>query len=161
MSHFATALVRTSGTWRSHDVDLDDCESLQDLGDLLDDLGGTVRVLMVEQDDEYAAIVRMDAGETEPRAFVSDGHAADSYDLAALIADDLNAVATPIDPDDEDVPRRHESEPFGDAKIVADLGTAPAELIAMCQHAGTLPVDVLVAVCEKAGCADAFEAVRA
>ena len=27
----------------------------------------------------------------------------------------------------------------------------------MCAHEGTLPVDVLVAVCEKAGCAELFE----
>ena len=31
----------------------------------------------------------------------------------------------------------------------------------MCAHEGTLPIDILVAICEKAGCADAFEGVRA
>ena len=27
-------------------------------------------------------------------------------------------------------------------------------------YVGTLPIDLIVAVCEKAGCADAFEALR-
>ena len=31
----------------------------------------------------------------------------------------------------------------------------------MCAHEGTLPIDVLVAVCEKAGCGEAFEDIRA
>jgi putative tRNA adenosine deaminase-associated protein len=142
-------------------VDIDDCESLADLGAVLEDLPGKIRLLMIEQDDEYAAIVRLDQGEDEPRAFLSDGHAADSYQLAEIIADDLDAVSAMPDPDDEDVPPVHESAPFGDADIVNDLGTVASDLIAMCVHQGTLPVDVLVAVCEKAGCVDQFEALRA
>ena len=38
---------------------------------------------------------------------------------------------------------------------------SPSELLAMCNHEGTLPIDVLVAVCEKAGAADAFDELRA
>jgi putative tRNA adenosine deaminase-associated protein len=102
----------------------------------------------------------VDEGEDEARAFLSDGHAADSYPMAELIADDLDAVLAVADPDDEDVPPVHESAPFGDAGIVEDLGTAGPDLVAMCVHQGTLPVDVLLAVCEKAGCADEFEALR-
>ena len=47
------------------------------------------------------------------------------------------------------------------ASIVEDLGTSAAELLAMCAHEGTLPIDVLMAVCEKAGCADTFDELRA
>jgi putative tRNA adenosine deaminase-associated protein len=115
---------------------------------------------VVEQDDEYAAIVRMDDGERDPRAFLSDGHAADSYPLAEMIALDLEAVLAPPDPEDDDVPPVHESAPFGDAAIVEDLGTGAADLMAMCVHQGILPVDVLCAVCEKAGCVEEFEALR-
>jgi putative tRNA adenosine deaminase-associated protein len=161
MSYFSAVLTRNGGRWQGHDVSIEDCESLTDLGDLLGDFSGAVRLLVIEQDDEFAAIVRLDASEDEPRAFLSDGHAADSYPLAALIADDLAAIA-PQEPteDDEDVPPVHESAPFGDAEIVEDLGTSPSDLIAMCVHQGTLPVDVLVAVCEKAGCAEQFEDLR-
>jgi putative tRNA adenosine deaminase-associated protein len=160
MSYFAAALCRSGGRWRGHELDLADCESLADLGDVLADLRGDVRLLVIEQDDEYAAIVRLDAREGEPRAFLSDGHAADSYPMAELIADDLDAVMAEPDPEDEDVPPVHESAPFGDAAIVEDLGTAAGDLLAMCVHQGTLPIDVLVAVCEKAGCADEFETLR-
>ena len=160
MSYFAAALTCTDGRWRGHEVDLDECESLSDLGDVLTDLHGDVRLLVIEQDDEYAAIVRLDDGEQEPRAFLSDGHAADSFAMAELIALDLDAVIAPPDPEDEDVPPVHESAPFGDAAIVEDLGTAATDLMSMCVHQGTLPVDVLCAVCEKAGCVDEFEALR-
>jgi putative tRNA adenosine deaminase-associated protein len=159
MSYFAAAMTRTGARWRGHDVDIDDCESLVDLGAVLEELPGDVRLLMIEQDDEYAAIVRLDDGEDEPRAFLSDGHAADSYPMAQIIADDLDAVVAVPD-EDEDVPPVHESAPFGDAAIVEDLGTAASDLVAMCQHPGTLPVDVLCAVCEKAGCVDQFESLR-
>jgi putative tRNA adenosine deaminase-associated protein len=161
MSYFAAALVCSGGRWRGHEVDVDDCESLSDLGDVLTDFRGDVRLLVIEQDDEYAAIIRLDSGEAEPRAFLTDGHAADSYPMAEMIALDLEAVVAPPDPeDDEDVPPVHESAPFGDAAIVEDLGTAASDLMAMCVHQGTLPVDVLCAVCEKAGCVDEFEALR-
>ena len=45
--------------------------------------------------------------------------------------------------------------------IVEDLGTSAADLLEMCAHEGTLPIDVLVAVCEKAGCGDTFDDLRA
>jgi len=160
MSHFSAVLTRSGGRWQGHDVSIDDCESLTDLADLLGDFSGGVRLLVIEQDDEYAAIVRLDSGEDEPRAFLSDGHAADSYPIAAMIAEDLDAVGPRDVGEDDDVPPVHESAPFGDAEIVDDLGTSPADLMSMCVHQGTLPVDVLVAVCEKAGCAEQFEDLR-
>jgi putative tRNA adenosine deaminase-associated protein len=107
----------------------------------------------------------------DARAFLSDGHAADNYPLAAAIAEDLGEIgdgdsadeSEEVSDDDEDLepPPAHDSAPFGDADIVEDLGTSAAELLAMCAHEGTLPIDVLVAVCEKAGCADTFDDLRA
>jgi putative tRNA adenosine deaminase-associated protein len=81
--------------------------------------------------------------------------------MAALFADDLVEIGEDELSDDEDAPPAHESMPFGDAEIVEDLGTSAADLLSMCAHEGTLPIDVLVAVCEKAGCGQAFEDVRA
>ena len=63
--------------------------------------------------------------------------------------------------EDEDAPPAHDSAPFGDAEIAEDLGTSAADLLGMCGHEGTLPIDVLVAVCEKAGCGEAFDDLRA
>ena len=160
MTYFAAVLTRTGDKWRAEEADLDACESLSDLGDLLRDNSGDVRLLVIEQDDEYAAVVRLDTDEDDPRAFLSDGHAADAYPIAALVAEDLAEIGGDELEDDEDAPPAHDSAPFGDADIVEDLGTSSTDLLAMVAHPGTLPVDVLVAICEKAGCGEAFEELR-
>jgi putative tRNA adenosine deaminase-associated protein len=160
MSYFAAVASRTNDRWRAVEVSLEDCESLFDLGDVARDIPGQVRLLLIEQDDEYAAIVRVDEDD-EARGFLSDGHAADAYPMAALLVEDLVEIGEDPLSDDEDAPPAHDSIPFGDAEIVEDLGTSAADLLSMCAHEGTLPIDVLVAVCEKAGCGQAFEDVRA
>ena len=162
MSHFAAVLTRSGARWHGEEADIDGCESLSDLGDLLRDRPGGVRLLVLEQDDEYAAIIRLDDDEDDPRAFLSDGHAADAYPVAAMVAEDLVEIGgDQLDEDlAADAPPAHDSAPFGDADVVEDLGTSAADLLAMCAHPGTLPVDLLVAVCEKAGCAEAFEDLR-
>jgi len=161
MSYFAVVVARTNDRWRAIEVSLEDCESLADIGDVARDVPGEVRLLLVEQDDEFAALVRVDDADDEARGFLSDGHAADSYPMAALIADDLVAIGEGELLEDEDAPPAHDSAPFGDAEIAEDLGTPAADLLAMCAREGTLPIDMLVAVCEKAGCGEVFEGVRA
>jgi len=161
MSYFAVVVARTNDRWRAIEVSLEDCESLADIGDVARDVPGEVRLLLVEQDDEFAALVRVDDADDEGRGFLSDGHAADSYPMAALIADDLVAIGEDELLEDEDAPPAHDSAPFGDAEIAEDLGTPAADLLAMCAREGTLPIDMLVAVCEKAGCGEVFEGVRA
>lgn len=160
MSYFAATLTRRGDRWSGAEADLDGCESLDDLGAVLSDISGDVRVLLIEEDDEYAAIIRLDDDEDEPRAFLSDGHAADRYPMAAVVAEDLVEVGGDDLDDDEDAPPAHDSAPFGDVDVVDDLGTTAADLIAMCEHQGTLPVDLLLAVCEKAGCGEIFEDLR-
>jgi putative tRNA adenosine deaminase-associated protein len=162
MSYFAAVLIRSAADWVVDEAEIDDCESLADIGEVLRDASGDVRLLVIEQDDEYAAIIRLDADDEDPRAFLSDGHAADAYSIAAIVAEDLAEIGDD-DEDallDEDAPPAHDSAPFGDPDIAEDLGTSAAELLAMCAHPGTLPVDVLLAVCEKAGCGPAFEELR-
>ncbi|HZZ96075.1 MAG TPA: tRNA adenosine deaminase-associated protein [Jatrophihabitantaceae bacterium] len=161
MSAFAAVLSRTGDRWRAEEIALHDCESVADIADLARDFDGELRLVLIEQDDEYAAIIRIDEEEDDPRAFLSDGHAADAYPLAAIVAEDLAEIGEDELSDDEDAPPAHDSAPFGDAEIADDLGTSPADLLAMCAHEGTLPMDVLVAVCEKAGCGDAFDDLRA
>jgi putative tRNA adenosine deaminase-associated protein len=161
MSHFACVLARTGDTWTAVEVSLEDCESLIDIADIAADVDGDLRLLFVEQDDEYAGIVRVEDPDDEPRAFLSDGHAADAYPIAALMAEDLTEIGEDELSDDEDAPPAHDSAPFGDAEILEDLGTSAADLLAMCAHEGTLPMDVLIAVCEKAGCSEAFDDLRA
>jgi putative tRNA adenosine deaminase-associated protein len=160
MSSFATLLVRAGGRWRGSEVSLTDCESMADIADLAIDEDGDVRLVLIEQDDEYAAIVRVDDEVDDARAFLSDGHAADSYSLAAVIAEELAEIGEQADDDELEAPPAHDSAPFGDAEIVEDLGTSAAELLAMCTHEGTLPIDVLASVCERAGCGETFDELR-
>jgi putative tRNA adenosine deaminase-associated protein len=161
VSAFAAVLTRRGDRWRAAEVAVDECESVEDVADLARDFPGDLRLVVIEQDDEYAAVVRIDDEDDDPRAFLSDGHAADAYPLAAAIAEDLVEIGEDELDGDEDAPSGHDSAPFGDAEIVEDLGTSPADLLAMCAHEGTLPIDVLVAVCEKAGCGAAFDDLRA
>jgi putative tRNA adenosine deaminase-associated protein len=161
VTYFAVVLARNGGKWRASEVSLDDCESLTDLGDVARDHAGDIRLLVIEQDDEYAALIRVDDEDDVPRAFLSDGHAADFYPMAAVIAEELTEIGEDELSDDEDAPPAHDSAPFGDPEIAEDLGTSAGDLLAMCAHPGTLPIDVIVAVCEKAGCGEIFEGVRA
>jgi putative tRNA adenosine deaminase-associated protein len=161
MSSFACVLTRSDGRWTADEVGVEDCESVEELADLARDFDGELRLLLIEQDDEYAAIIRVDEDDDDPRAFLSDGHAADSYSIAAIVAEDLVEIGEDELGDDEDAPPAHDSAPFGDPEIVEDLGTSASDLLAMCNHEGTLPIDVLVAVCEKAGCGEVFDDLRA
>jgi putative tRNA adenosine deaminase-associated protein len=160
MTYFAAVIARVGDRWTSTEIDIADCESLTDIADVARDVDGEVRLVVIEEDDEYAALIRVDEDE-DPRAFLSDGHAADAYPMAAVVAEDLTEIGEDELSDDEDAPPAHDSAPFGDADIVEDLGTSAADLLAMCAHEGTLPIDLVVAVCEKAGAADSFDAVRA
>src|SRR6478672_8896689 len=128
MSYFAALLARDGDRWSVDEAGIEDCESLADLGDVLRDIEGDVRLLVIEQDDEYAAIVRLDDDVEDPRAFLSDGHAADAYPMAALVAEDLPEIGADDDDDGEDLlegeaPPTHDSAPFGDPDIAEDLGT--------------------------------------
>jgi putative tRNA adenosine deaminase-associated protein len=166
VTYFAAVLVRGGAQrWRAVEVSLDDCESIADIADVARDVSGDVRLVVIEQDDEYAAVVRLDDDDDEARAFLSDGHAADAYPIAAVIAEELTEIGEDALSDDDnilsDAPPAHDSAPFGDAEIVEDLGTPAADLLGMCAHEGTLPMDVLVALCEKAGCGEVFDDLRA
>lgn len=160
MSCFAAVLARAEGHWSAVEVSVTDLDSLEAFADVARDVPGELRLLVVEQDDEYAALIRVDDDADEPRAFLSDGHAADDYSVAAVIAEELVEIGGDELSDDEDAPPAHDHAPFGDADLAEDLGTPAADLLTMCAHEGTLPIDVLVAVCERAGCAEALESVR-
>lgn len=168
MSFFAAAVLgkgRTDRSWLIEEVDLEGCESVDDVAGVLSDFDLPVRLLVVEQDDEYAVLARfdqaMEAEDKPMRIFLSNGHAADSYPIAELFAETLEEIGGDPLADDEDAPRgAHDAAPFGDASLLKDLGVRPAELVELAMHEGTLPIDLLEVVFERLGCVDEFEAVR-
>jgi len=163
--YFAAALARTGENWTGVEVDLDELEDIEALTDLLRDLTGEgpgPALLLLEEDDEYVAIVRVDGGTAglgEPRVFLSDRRAVQGSDVAAMLWEDLEDEDDDLD-DDDDEGTRPVAEPVGDVELLADLGTAGSRLVDLCAEEGLLPADVLTALCEKAGCADVLEELR-
>ncbi len=164
MSVFAAALLGPE-RWQVAELDVDGCESIDDVAELLRDFHQPVRLLALEQDDEYAVLARLDvaADETDEamRIFLSNGHSADDYPLAQLFADGLSEIGGDPLAGDEDAPAGvRDAAPFGDAELLADLGVPAAELVELAQHEGTLPVDLIDAVCERLGCVAEIEVIR-
>ncbi len=164
MPYFAAALARSEQGWTGVEVDLNEVEDVEALTDLLRDLAGDgpgPAVLLLEEDDEYVAVVRVDGGAgtlAEPRIFLSDRRAVQGSDVAAMLWED--AEADEDHEDDEDEGTRPVAEPVGDSSLLSDLGTSGDELVALCAEEGLLPADVITAVCERAGCADVLEDLR-
>jgi putative tRNA adenosine deaminase-associated protein len=161
--YFAAALARTPDGWAGYEVDLDGVEDVDELADLIRDLdpGAPSTVLFVEEDDEYLAIVRVDADSEEPRVFVSDSRAAADYPTAAMLAVAVGSPDVEDDPDDEeDTALGFDAAPLGNPDLLADFGVAGKVLLDLCAHEGTLPADVITEVCERAGCLDELEALR-
>ncbi len=164
MPYFAAALSRTEGWWTGEELDLSGIEDLESLADVLRDLAGDgpgPALLLLEEDDEHLAVVRVDGGSgslDEPRVFLSDRRAVQASDVARMLWEDAEA---PLDDDDEDDEgTRPIAEPVGDAALLSDLGTPAGELLELCAEEGLLPADVLTAVCERAGCDDVLERLR-
>jgi putative tRNA adenosine deaminase-associated protein len=160
VSYFAAALARTPAGWTAEELDLDGVSDVDEVADRVRDVDGEAEtaLLFVEEDDEYVAILRIDAGADEPRVFVSDGQAAESYPVAGIFAGAVEDEL-PSSSEDEDSPPP-DSEPVGDADLLADLGTSRRDLIALVTHERTLPADVISEVCERAGCLDELEMLR-
>jgi putative tRNA adenosine deaminase-associated protein len=161
VAYFAAALARTPEGWAAHDVELDSVQDVDELADLIRDLDPTASstLLFVEEDDEYLAVVRVDAAAVEPRVFISDGRAAVSYPTVAMLADAV-AADDEADEADEDTALGYDAEPLGATDLLADLGTPAGALLALCSHEGNLPADVITEVCERAGCLEELEALR-
>lgn len=165
MSLFAFALVGKPGSFTAEELDLADCESIDDVADLLRDFEEPVRLLGVEQDDEYAVLARLDMAHDEQdlpiRVFLSNGHAADDYPMAQLFADGLEEIGgDPLDGDEDAPAGAHDAAPFGDPRLLSDLGIEAGELVELAVHEGTLPADLLDAVCERLGCSAEIEVLR-
>ena len=193
MSYFAAAFSRSSESdWEGFDVDLDEVESLDELADAVHeaveeaDAEDEMVVLLLEQPEEWFAVVRVDADE-EPRVFVSDAQAALRHalgevllpDLLPPIDEDLDALAGPGVGDesldtDAGEPGFTESAatnalltrqsapagPSGDAGLLHDLGMDARELDTLTHPGEVKPGEALTVIAEQLGFVDALEAVR-
>ena len=162
MSYFAAALARTPTGWTAREMDLDDASDVDELADRVRDVSSDAQtaLLFVEEDDEYLAILRIDAEADEPRIFVSDAHAADSYPVAELFAEAVEETEPEPPADDEDDPPGHDFEPLGDADLLADLGVSSRQLLTLCATEGMLPADVTAEIGQLIGFADEVDALR-
>ena len=172
MTYAAAALARVDGAWFGDELDLEGVEDLDGVVELLREVVGddaTTALLFVEEDDEWFAVLRVDA-DNEPRVFVSDARVIASSDTAALFAeaavevnvddDDEADDGDADDEDDEDEGTRADGDPTGDASLLADLGTPAHRLLELCAEEGQLPADVITTLCEAAGCLDVLEKLR-
>jgi putative tRNA adenosine deaminase-associated protein len=166
VSYFAVAVARTGGHWTGVEVDLDEVDDLEGLTDLLRDLTGDgpgPALLLLEEDDEYVAVVRVDGGASslgEPRVFLSDRRAVQASEVAALLWEEGDLTEEGGEEDDDDEGTRPVAEPVGDADLLADVGTPRDQLLRLCAEEGLLPADVITSICERAGCDDVLEELR-
>ena len=163
MTYFAAALTRTDDGWSGRELDLHEVDDLESLADELRELSGDndgPALLLLEEDDEYVAVVRVDGGSgslDEPRVFLSDRRAVLGSDVAAMLWEEDDAE--PVD-DDEDEGTRPVAEPVGDAALLADLGTPADALLDLCAEEGLLPADVLTGVADRGGVLEVLDSLR-
>ena len=153
---FAAAFVRTPEGWSGAEVHLTGAEIADDLGDAVQDalgLGGDeLALLCAEVEDEWFAIVRYD-GDAEPRAFLSDVHAAASDSLGELFSELAGVV---VGDKEADLGVR----PAGDFELLRDLGVGPEALLELSMEEGVLPADTLSVIAEKLSFADELDRLR-
>ncbi|GLY81518.1 tRNA adenosine deaminase-associated protein [Actinoallomurus iriomotensis] len=150
MPYFSVAFARSDAGWIGTETDLTEVAGLDDITDIMretavETAGDTV-LLLVEEEDEWFAVVRLDDGE-DPRVFLSDPRAALGSDLARMLHEQIGDV--------DEVPT---DDPVGDAGLLSDLGTAPDKLTELGER--TLPGDALSAIAERAGFAEEYDRLR-
>jgi putative tRNA adenosine deaminase-associated protein len=169
VTYATAAIARVDSEWFGDDLELDDVEDLDGVVELLREVVGDeaeIALLFVEEDDEWFAVLRVDA-DGEPKVFVSDARVIASSDTAALFAEaaievsteDLDA-ADDEETEDDDEGTRADGDPTGDASLLADLGTPASRLLELCAEEGKLPADVISDLCEAAGCLDVLDKLR-
>ena len=160
MPYFTAVLARTSSRWVARDVEVEPDEPLAEIADRLRAVAADDDpvLLIVEHEDEWFAIVRVD-GEEDPRVFLSDvpGVARSAY-AELLAADEVEPdPAEPVE-DDEDAPEITD-QPGGDADVLADVGVPGGQLKSLCEE-GLPPAEVLAEVSAKAGFEELLDSLR-
>ena len=164
----AYALARSDAGWSGSEVDVvataDLDELTEVLGDVLAEAGAGVLVLLLEGDDEYCAVLRLEDGET--RVFLSDVRVVDSSPPAALLAEHEDVAGGGAgssggdDDDDESAAARAAAQPVGDPALLSDLGVPSAALLDVVVESGLLPAEALDELAVRLGAGAALDEVR-
>ena len=196
VAYFAALLARSADRWTARDADLDEIEDVAGLVEFMREIPEDYEeedepdttVLLLEQEDVWFAVVRLDA-EEDPRLFVSDVAAVSRSAYAdLLLSGDLVPVGpdgrpaeepqaadpeddgagplaadrpdlTDLDDAESDDRRPLSSGPAGDAELLSDFGVRATKLVALCRG-GLPPADALADLAEALGAADELEEVR-
>ncbi len=129
--------------------------------DLANDFDGLIEALrrvpgeagavgVVSIDDDFFVIARVRG--TLVQVLLSDDAAANDWPIARDAADYLG-VDIPDDDEDDDI----DGVPVGDLDLFTDVGLSAFELEALCSDPDAEPLDMLDAIVEKLGFADAYE----
>lgn len=157
MAYFAAVFTRDADGWSGTEVDLE-VETVDDVADIMRDhaADGQPVVLFTEEDDEWFAVVRLDAD--EPRTFISDTRATLTSHYADVLVEIPNDE--PADEEEGEGGRGVGGEPGGDDELLADLGVAAGLLHDVATREGLLPGDALLEIAESLGCGEAYEQLR-
>jgi putative tRNA adenosine deaminase-associated protein len=148
--YFSVTFARNEAGWIGTEIDLTEVAGVDDITDIMretavETAGDTV-VLLVEQEDEWFAVVRLDDGE-DPRVFLSDPRATLTSDLARMLHEQIGDI--------DEVPTE---DPVGDPELLADFGIEAARLTELGER--TLPGDALSVIAERAGFAEDYDRLR-
>lgn len=151
MPYFAAVFAQTDEGWVAAEADLAESEAPDDVTDLLQEaaletVGGPV-VLLVEENDAWFGVVRLDADE-DPRIFLSDAAAAQGSGLGGLL---FELVTDGVEP-------KVDGDPAGDPTLLSDLGTDETKLLDLSERA--VPTDALSEVAEHAGFTEELDSLR-
>jgi putative tRNA adenosine deaminase-associated protein len=148
--YFSVAFARSDAGWIGTEIDLTEVAGVDDITDILRETAveaaADTVVLLIEQEDEWFAVVRLDDGE-DPRVFLSDPRATLTSVLARMLHEQIGDI--------DEVPT---DDPVGDPGLLADLGTDGARLTELGER--RLPGDALSVIAEHAGFADDYERLR-
>ncbi|TDE18876.1 hypothetical protein [Actinomadura sp. 6K520] len=144
MTQFAAVFAQTPQGWVGMEAALAEAEHVDDVADLMREAAvetyGDPVVLLIEQDDDWFAVVRLD-GEDEPRAYVS-----------AVREDGFGALFQQL------VGEVPDGDPGGDPALLEDLGVNAKQLSDLGESA--VPGDALLTVAEHAGFGEEFDHLR-
>jgi putative tRNA adenosine deaminase-associated protein len=165
VTYFAAMMARSGRDWSGVEVDILDIGDSDAMVDLLREAGklGEPAVLLIEREDEWFGVVRLD--DDELKIFVSDVYAAAHSD----VGDVLVPTGDDVDVDDDaeegggdagDGASVLIAVPGGDTDLLAAFGVDEDELLGLCAEEGMMPGDALSALAERVGCGEAYDGLR-